>query len=267
MERFEDVEAVLQFGLHAFVAGVLLTGGVEGEAQLVPGHGGHGGQALVVALEQGAALVEVFGGVGVGQAENLHHADHVAGIVLGEGSDAVAGELGVTGHVVAGRQFAFAVAAVDRGQAEESLLRIQDRDLGFHQGGILGNGLVVQVAGNDQQDGGERLEFARFAGGELGLEADLEGGPGEQGEALAAAGVVPEHEAVVERAAGVVFKLEILEAEVVLAGRATDNRLDDLRVGHIWKWKGRAVMRGLAGIVVVCCYYQFKFGNGEIWAA
>ena len=48
------------------------------------------------------------------------------------------------------------------------------------------------------------------------LEADLEGWPGEQGEALATAGVVPKHEAVVERAAGVVFKLEILEAEVRL---------------------------------------------------
>ena len=50
------------------------------------------------------------------------------------------------------------------------------------------------------------------------MEADLEGGPGEQGEALAAAGVVAENEAVVEGATGVVFKLEILEAEVRVDG-------------------------------------------------
>ena len=75
---------------------------------------------------------------------------------------------------------------------------------------------MVQVAGNDEQDGGERAEGARFAGSELGLEADLEGGPGEQGEALAAAGVVAQDQAVVERAARVVFKLELLEAEVRL---------------------------------------------------
>jgi len=46
------------------------------------------------------------------------------------------------------------------------------------------------------------------------LKAELEGGPGEQGEALAAAGVVAENEAVVERATGVVFKLETLEGKV-----------------------------------------------------
>jgi len=223
MKRFEDVEAVLQLVFHAFVVGVFLTGGIEGGRQLVPSHGGHGRQALVVALEHGGALVEEFPGVGVGETQDLHHADHVAGIKRGELGDAVAGELGVAGEVVAGRQLALAVAAVDGGQADEVILAIHGDDLGLHQDGIFGDGLVVQVAGNDEQDGAERAQGARFAGGELGLKADLEGWPGEQVEALATAGVVPQHEAVVERAAGVVFKLEILEAEVVLAGRATDN--------------------------------------------
>ena len=119
---------------------------------------------------------------------------------------------------------------------------------------------MVQVAGNDEQDGGERAEGARFAGGEVRaglatLEADLEGGPGEQGEALATAGVVPEHKAVVERATGVVFKLEILEAKLV-----GDNGLDDLRVGHNWKCKRRAGGRGVGGFVVVC--YSIYWGGG-----
>jgi hypothetical protein len=30
-------------------------------------------------------------------------------------------------------------------------------DLGLHQGGILGDGLVVPVAGDDEQDGAERV--------------------------------------------------------------------------------------------------------------
>ena len=110
-------------------------------------------------------------------------------------------------------------------------LAIHGDDFGLHQDGILGDGLVVLVVGNDEQDGVERAQGARFAAGGVRaglatLETDLEGGPGEQGGALAAAGVVPEHKAVAERAAGVVFKLEVFEAEVVLAGRAIfDNGL------------------------------------------
>jgi hypothetical protein len=70
----------------------------------------------------------------------------------------------------------------------------------------------------------------------------------------------------VERAAGVVFKLEILEAEVraaVRAGRAmaiaVDNGVDDLRVGHSWKGKRRAGWRGVGGFVVVVVVIGYFF--------
>ena len=44
-------------------------------------------------------------------------------------------------------------AAIDHGQEEEVLLAIHGDDFGLHQGGILGDGLVVQAAGNNKQDG------------------------------------------------------------------------------------------------------------------
>jgi len=81
---------------------------------------------------------------------------------------------------------------------------------------------------------------------------------------------MPQHETVVERAAGVVFKLEILEAEVRAARAIVDDRpafalklrhgrLDDLRVGHSWKGKRRAGWRGVGGFVVVVVVIGYFF--------
>jgi hypothetical protein len=73
--------------------------------------------------------------------------------------------------------------------------------------------LFVEVAGDDEQDGFEGFEPAFLAGGKLGLEANLEGGPDEEGKSLATAGVVSEHHAVVKGGPGIILALESFEPE------------------------------------------------------
>jgi len=48
----------------------------------------------------------------------------------------------------------------DSWKAEEVILAIRGDDLGLHQDGNLSDGLVVQFAGNDEQDGPERAQGA-----------------------------------------------------------------------------------------------------------
>jgi hypothetical protein len=78
--------------------------------------------------------------------------------------------------------------------------------------GFVGH-LFVEVAGGDDEDGFERLEPAFLAGGKVGLESDLETGPGVGGNHLAATGVMTEDDTIVQGGAGIILALFGFEFE------------------------------------------------------
>jgi hypothetical protein len=174
--------------------------------------GGVLGQPFVIQGMNFAAVEKPFADIGFGKPVPHHHFVRGGVVERGRILNAIAAQLGVAGEIIAGGQLATAIGGVDGGEVQEGVLTVQYGALGpkFFPG--LGHDLLVQVAGNDEQHWGQRLQRFTADFGQR-LETDLKGGPDEQCQAFAAAGVVRQDNAVGHGGAGIVFALETFKSK------------------------------------------------------